>query len=225
MSIDLSLKPGWAHYRDGKLIGLGTLFLGAETRDFGTYPHSFIRCAEYVIERLFTEVINPAGAQQIVVEESNPGREVYSQKKLEFLHYALIKSAHLREIPVVYIRTGEWRRLVEARQNAEEKRVNGKIYRSKQKRNAAIDADSSLSDEQKKKLKAAPIKIDGKVAGRRGRKHVSVRLANELFGLQLKLKDEDAADAALLGLSWCRGAAQCDGTIKGGITPKVASNA
>jgi hypothetical protein len=40
---------------------------------------------------------------------------------------------------------------------------------------------------------------EGKKRGRIGRKHLSVRYANETFGLKLKLKDNDRADALCLG--------------------------
>lgn len=39
----------------------------------------------------------------------------------------------------------------------------------------------------------------GKGRGIVTKKHVSVRLANEIYGLKLKLKDNDVADATLLG--------------------------
>lgn len=39
----------------------------------------------------------------------------------------------------------------------------------------------------------------GKGRGIVGKKHVSVRLVNELYGLKLKLKDNDISDACLLG--------------------------
>lgn len=52
----------------------------------------------------------------------------------------------------------------------------------------------SIPDKQKNKLVNA-----GKVRGKVTRKHLSVRLANEMYGLNLKLKDNDIADAICLG--------------------------
>jgi hypothetical protein len=42
----------------------------------------------------------------------------------------------------------------------------------------------------------------GKKRGRIGKKHLSVRMVNERFQMSLKLKDNDRADAILLGLAY-----------------------
>jgi hypothetical protein len=42
----------------------------------------------------------------------------------------------------------------------------------------------------------------GKKRGKVGKKHLAVREANERFGLSLKMKDDDVADAILLGLAY-----------------------
>lgn len=56
-----------------------------------------------------------------------------------------------------------------------------------------------LSKDQKKNNKDVSA---GKKRGRIGKKHLSVAMANERFGLSLKLKDNDQADAILLGLAY-----------------------
>jgi|ERR1700690_96087 len=43
----------------------------------------------------------------------------------------------------------------------------------------------------------------GKKRGKIGKKHLSVNMTNEKFGLTLKLKDNDQSDACLLGLAYC----------------------
>ena len=57
---------------------------------------------------------------------------------------------------------------------------------------------------KKKKATGATVvkNEEGKRIGKIGKKHVNVRRANELFGLELKLKDEDRADAILLGYAY-----------------------
>ncbi len=59
--------------------------------------------------------------------------------------------------------------------------------------------DMRLSNEQKKNNKDVSA---GKKRGRIGKKHLSVAMVNEKFGLNLKLKDNDQADACLLGLAY-----------------------
>ena len=40
---------------------------------------------------------------------------------------------------------------------------------------------------------------------------MAVRIANQLFGLDLELKDNDTADALLIGMAFLKGAKPCDG--------------
>ncbi len=56
-----------------------------------------------------------------------------------------------------------------------------------------------LSNDQKKNNRDVSA---GKKRGRIGKKHLSVAMTNEKFGLGLKLKDNDQADACLLGLAY-----------------------
>lgn len=234
LSLDVSSKTGWATFRDGKPETWGTLFPDKTVEDFGSYPINYVRWAEYTAQRLYEEVISPFLHEamvdgwpplEVIIEETNASKEAYSQKRLEYLHFCLVNLFDSYNISPKYVRSGEWRKQVEARQNAEEKALNSKISREKKKRNALIDLDSTLSADQKKKLKRLPIKLDGKVVGRKGRKHVSIRVVKELLGLQFKAKDEDTAEALLAGLGFLRGAAICDGTVNGGKSKKeIASD-
>ena len=58
------------------------------------------------------------------------------------------------------------------------------------------------------------------MVGKKGRKHVAIRRVAELFGIELLRKEEDAADALLLGLAYIKGAPRCDGTVHGGKVKK-----
>lgn len=219
LALDVSTKTGFAFFEDGKAVAYGTMFPDKVADDFGEYPFSYVLLAQYLIDKIITEVVDKYNPDIIVVEESNQGREVYSQKKLEYLHYTLIFKL-MGRIPIHYIRTGEWRKSVEAKQNTEEKKLNSKISRDKAKRNKEIEADKTLTDTQKAARKKLPIKIDGKVAGKKGRKHVAIRVAKEIFGVEFKNKDEDAVDALLLGLGYLRGAPRCNGKSTGGSSKK-----
>jgi hypothetical protein len=220
LALDISQKTGFAVFVDGKLTECGTLFTDKTVSDFGTYPRNYVEFSKFIAALIYSGLVLKFKPDRIVIEETNPGREVYSQKKLEQIHYSfinqLIESGRCDRVS--YLRTGEWRKAVTAKQNSEEKKLNSKISREKAKRNASIMSDKNLTTEQKTKAIKLPIKIDGKVAGRKGRKHVSIRVANELFGLSLKRKDEDAAEAALLGQAFLNGAVACDGTIRGGVS-------
>jgi Holliday junction resolvasome RuvABC endonuclease subunit len=57
-----------------------------------------------------------------------------------------------------------------------------------------------LSNDQKKNNRDVSA---GKKRGRIGKKHLSVNMVNEKYNLGLKLKNNDQADAILLGLAYC----------------------
>ena len=60
-----------------------------------------------------------------------------------------------------------------------------------------VDMRLSVADKVNNKAVSA-----GKKRGRIKQKHLSVRMVNELYGLDLILKDNDQADAILLGLAY-----------------------
>ena len=221
VALDLSSKTGWAAFRDGQRVDSGTLFPTFTVADFGEYPASFVKFAEAYVTRIYNEVLSKHWPDVVVVEESNPGKQVYSQKLLEFLHYTLADRLLVSQVwgpkwELKYVRTGVWRSVVGAKQNDAERKLNARISREKQKRAKAIASDTSLTDEEKKKILRLPIKVDGKVVGKKTRKHVAFRVANEIFGLNLKKRQEDEAEAALIGWAFLHGAEVCDGTTSGG---------
>jgi hypothetical protein len=200
LSLDLSSKTGFAFFVDGKPQAWGTLFPDKTTKDFGSYPGNFVTWAKYTINRLFNEVILKYWDPdvEIVSEETNSSKQSLSQKQLEYLHFCLNERLQVMSASISYVRSGEWRKFTESKMSKEEKALNAKIARIKKQTG--------------KKL----AKIDGKVVGRKGRKHVAIRRVQELFGIEMQRKDEDAADGLLLGLGYLRGAPVMDGTTQGG---------
>lgn len=200
LALDVSSKTGWALLENESPLAWGTLFPDKTVEDFGPYPFNYVEWAEYVVERLMTEVFLKYWVPGVivVVEETNVGKNCYSQKRLEMLHFCLIKALRKTGAEVKYVRTGEWRHFVDAKMSKEEKALNAKIARIKKKTG--------------KKL----AKIDGKVVGRKGRKHVSIRRAEEIFGIEMQRSEEDAGEALLLGLGFIRGAPACNGRTDGG---------
>jgi len=207
LALDVSTKTGWALFEDGKPKSWGTLFPDKTVKDFGTYPINFVKLAQYLAARLMAEVIIPILNQasntiEVVIEETNASKQNYSQKLLEYLHFCIVDTLNRYGISHKYIRTGEWRKFTDSKMSKEEKSLNAKIARIKRQTG--------------KKL----AKIDGKVVGKKGRKHVALRRTEELLGIELMRKDEDAADALLLGLGYIKGAPACDGTTTGGKSKK-----
>lgn len=204
-ALDLSTKPGWAvfHMKDGKVdhFKFDTIFPDKNVSDFGEYPFNFVRWADYISGKvilLLSLSFSMHPDLEVIIEETNAGKNPYSQKILEFIHYGVIKGCREHKIPIKYIRTGVWRKIVGANMNAEEKNLNARIRRIKKSTG--------------KKL----AKIEGKVVGKRTRKHAALRCFKEHFGYDLPLKMEDACEAVLIGLAYTQGASICDGTVMGG---------
>lgn len=207
LALDVSTKTGWALFENGEPVAWGTMFPDKTVKDFGQYPVNFVLLAKYLSTRLYCEIVLPtkekASNLEVIIEETNSSKQNYSQKLLEYMHFCIVDRMFENDIRPKYIRTGEWRKHVDAHMSKEEKSLNAKIARIKKKTG--------------KKL----AKIDGKVVGKKGRKHVALRRVKEVFGIELLRKDEDAADALLLGLGYIKGAPVCDGTINGGKSKKV----
>lgn len=208
LCLDISTKTGFAVFDDEKPVLWGTVFPDKTALDFGAYPENYVRWAEYLANRLFSVLSldhqvylgleDGSPRYEVVIEETNASKQNYSQKILEYLHFCIVKRLASAGCQVKYVRTGEWRKATASRLSKEEKALNAKIARIKKQTGSKL------------------AKIDGKVVGRKGRKHVALRRVEELLGIPLMRKDEDAADALLLGLGYLRGAPACDGTTKGG---------
>jgi hypothetical protein len=179
LALDASTKTGWALFVDGQYVQSGALpqvkvvnfNVNTDPELSPEYPYNVVDAAAAVaaaVEGLLSE----HRPTFVVVENTNRGRNRHTQRILEFLHLELLKMLRARQLPMAYMDSSDWRKLVEMRLSPADK-IN----------NRQVSA--------------------GKKRGRIKSKHLAVRLANERFGLALKLKDNDQADACLLGLAYC----------------------
>jgi len=181
----MSTKTGWAVVDMQKgsfsLIDCGTL--QKESEPEGEYPINYLEWSSKCFTHI-EEIIDKYAPDEFVIEETAKGsKNNMSQKIVEFVHYEL--ALYFRDIdkinsPKRYYLTEEWRRIVGCKMNDEEKKQNAEVRK-----------------QRKKKIKVCKDK-DGKRIGLIGKKHVNVRRANEVYKLDLILKDEDKADALLL---------------------------
>jgi Holliday junction resolvasome RuvABC endonuclease subunit len=190
LALDISTKTGFAvlDVQDGsyKLIDCGTLPKESEPKgNVGIYPVNYLIWADICFNHIF-KIIQQYNPDEFVIEETAKGsKNNMSQKILEFIHYKMAKYFDDNDFnnchyPRTYLKTEEWRRICGCCMTNEEKRQNKEIR--KQRKNGT------------KVCKG----LDGKRIGKIGKKHVNVNRANEVFKLNLKLKDEDRADALLL---------------------------
>jgi hypothetical protein len=203
VSLDLSTKPGWAFFEGEKLVGYGTIFPDMKPSDFGTYPVSYLGYTQYVGDKVVEKVKEfqqgKSEKVQVVIEETTASRNNYSQRQIEWIHQAVcIGLLQQLDITPSYVRVGVWRTMVNARQNVVEKKLNAEISKIKKKTGSNI------------------VKINGKRVGKITRKHVAIRVFQEVFGARLPVKMNDAAEAALVGLAFIKGCPICDGTTDGG---------
>lgn len=210
IAIDLSTKPGVAVFLDGNLCRYGTLF---KTDEMGAYPYGWIEFLDSVTQHLFQDIkelesIYGVGSASIVLEETTASSQNYSQKKLEWMHLKFLMLLRNHN-SIAYIRDGTWKTLTGARARDEDAKLNAKIRYYKKKHGT----------------KLAKLDLDGsgkaKVVGKKTKKHYALRAATELFDLDLMRKDEDAADAVLLGLAFLMGAPLCDGSQFGGLLKRA----
>lgn len=183
LSLDISSKTGYclslSSEKGFELLEYGTLEKEDEPKEL-KYPGSYLQWSENCAKAI-QSLIMKTNPDHIAIEETTPSRNSYSQKLLEWIHRLVLYDSLRNWLEnVTYLRTGDWRGLTESHMNNEEKKHNAKVRRLK------------------KKTGKSKVKIDGKVAGLITRKHVSVRRANELFNLELKLKDNDSAEAILI---------------------------
>lgn len=201
LALDLSTSTGYAvlHGSDPELATLGvygTIQLPKIVLEYGVYPYCYMNAALSMAEQVMLKVreIDP---DQIIIEEINLGFSRYSQRILEFIHFAIIQELAKLDKPVKYISSSIWRQALGLVMSKDDKKNNSKLSREKRK---ALDKGAKLDKKS--------IGIRGKVT----KKHLAIRAMNERFDLKLKAKDDDIADAIALGLAALTNPVLCDGT-------------
>lgn len=163
----------------------------------GPYPWCYVTAASKLSLQLWNLAFKYK-PDVVVIEETNLGKNRYTQKLLEFIHFDTLMQLHtlLDTLKVVYISSSGWRSNLGLSMSKDDKKNNARLSKAKR---AAADTGT---------------KLDKKALGVRGRvkqKHLAIRYVNENFGLSLKVKDNDIADAICLGTAYFNNASLCDG--------------
>lgn len=183
LGLDVSTKTGWSLCESDssgcRLVSYGLLQSIGRPKDMA-YPEDYL---QWALEnaRLIINKIEETKPDIIVIEETTKSQNSFSQKILEWTHLYVATCLVEKKLSVKYFMTGEWRVLVEAKMTKEEKKKNALVRKLKAASGSVVAKDET-----------------GKRIGITGKKHVNVRRANEIFGLSLKQKDNDIADALLL---------------------------
>lgn len=186
LSLDISSKTGWAvvsYDKELSLVESGRLDQVTNTYS-EEYPESYLKWSADIASEIVS-LIEKKSADIVVIEETSKGsKNAKSQKILEWVHFLVASFLIEKKIKNHYLMTGEWRGLVSARMTKEELTRN-KIVKKQHATGNKVAKDES-----------------GKRIGKISKKHVNIRRANEIFNLNLKKKNEDEADAILLGVAY-----------------------
>lgn len=181
LSLDVSTKTGFAVLKyDGsiKLEKSSTIYYDIDKINLDKFDHEELN---KFIERVvyFTnkvqELIKEHNPDIIVIEQTVLGRQRYVQRLLEWIHYGILEGAILKANLPF-------------------------IYLDPSEWRSILELKMSKDDKTHNKN----IKKLGK-RGKLTKKHLSVRMANDMFPhLNLKIKDNDQSDAILLGVAYLK---------------------
>ncbi len=190
LSLDLSSKTGYAlliSSDQGMTLEAYGQMEQIHCPEDEPYPGSYVTWAYKCFEKI-EELIEWLKPDVLVIEEITKSKNAMSQKFLDFLHFIVCRFIQETGIKNVWFQTGEWRREVGSHMNDVEKKRNKEVRKYKKEHKSKLAYD-----------------INGKRIGIISKKHVTIRLINEVFKDQLKKplirKEEDSADA--IALSYC----------------------
>jgi Holliday junction resolvasome RuvABC endonuclease subunit len=189
LSLDVSTKTGWSlcEVVDNQLILVQYGQIPKIDKPDAPYPKDYVWWADDCFKPII-KILMSYKYDILVIEETSSGSySNLSQKILEYIHMKIatfITETDLK-ITVKYYMSEQWRRIIGCKMTKEESDHNKQVKKYKQKNNTSI-----AYDEQ------------GKRIGKLTKKHLNIARVNEYFGLQLKLKDNDTADAIGLCLAY-----------------------
>lgn len=197
LALDISTSTGWALLDKGTLSGAGTIKNTKKLDEFGSYPFNYINATRSISDAIYRKILS-LDPDMIVIEETNGSKSRYTQKILEFLHFAILSVLNqpILADKVVYVNTSDWRKALGAHLSAADKKQNALLSKAKR-----------VAKKNGKKLDKKALGIRGKI----NKKHVAIRIANLMHNLSLRPKDDDIADAICIATAYHMGIKICDG--------------
>jgi hypothetical protein len=206
LALDISTSAGWAVFEDAQLSRFGRVGLDRTISQYHPkYPWNYLLGTKEMAS-LLSRIVLEVKPDVIVIEETNLGRNRYSQKVLEFIHCNFLRGLECLTVgicdpQVVYLSSSTWRRALSLEMSAEDRKNNAKLSRARSK---SKRTGETLSQ----------VKVEMGIRGKINKKHLAVRYVNETYKLNLKMKDNDTADAICLGAAYLSGkATPCDGVM------------
>lgn len=209
LALDISSNTGWSLFEGGQseagnpkpaLLKYGTVTNEQPAKAYADYPWSYPMAAEDMARKIMA-LVNEHEPGHIVIEETNLGKQRYSQKYLEMIHCCVLQHLENEGSPglnVGYISSGTWRHVLGVGLTKDDKKNNSKLSKVK-------------SDAKKKGVSIHEAKKKAGIKGKVSKKHASVRHVNDVYELKLKIGQNDIADSICLGLAYFMNAPLCNG--------------
>lgn len=186
VALDLSTSTGWSFWKPGddeKPAQYGRL-PKVLVEDFNVndhpekrpaYPWNIYAAAQQVAQQVDDMIVElKVDPVDVVIENTVNGKNRNTQRLLEWLHFTVLARLGQRVRCSVYYR------------DVSDWRSATGTYLSK--------------DEKRHNRHVSA----GRARGRVSRKHVAIRRCKELFGITFKVKDNDVADAVMLGYAFVK---------------------
>lgn len=194
IALDLSTNTGFAIFKNKKLIKYDVFTAKVPNyksdvksfKDFPKeYPFNFFDTANCIADRCI-EIIQENKIKKVVIEHPEGAKQRLSQRLLEWIHFALILRLRQVGIEFRYLLVHDWRESVGCyiKKWPEYQKYNQKVRQAKKK---ATPTKSGM----------LIAKIDGKRVSPINQKKLSIILANEKYGIDIK--NDNIADAINLG--------------------------
>lgn len=180
ISIDPSSHIGWAILEDDQLVNYGVQDVLCYDK---TWPFGIHQWARDIAAQIFKLIENNT-ADLVLIERANSSKFRNSQNILDWMHFDLISILvdEGYKDKLLYVDVSHWRKVCNLKLNAQQK-IQNKMASQANKAGTIL-------------------KVNGKRKGKLTKKHLAVNWANDKYGLSLKLKDNDIADAICLGASY-----------------------
>jgi len=159
--------------------------------DSSNHPYDFLEFTQKYINGLIDEIVNRKWSfDNVILEQTNKGRDRWKQKQLEWLHYKLCMllvtfegtKVFQNNYGIKYIDTMEWRKILGIKMDRDQRKSNKMI------RTHNLEAKENVDIKR--------------IRGIVNAKTLAVDFANERFGLNMIKKHNNIADAICVGYAW-----------------------
>ena len=237
LALDISTNAGWALLEKEEhgmaLLGPhGLIKKEKRATEYGKYPRSYRLAAKAIADRLIF-LVQTHRPDVVVIEETNQGKNRYTQKLLEWIHLYVQLAWDSNDVgwviegpsddppgfnrnmawvqpDLVYISTGTWKQVLGLKKPKDAKKNDQLLKLAKSAALARFDEGTQgyrrILNEGKRRLG---------IKGKWNKKMLAVNYVNAAYDLNWKLKDNDVAEAICLGLAFIDGASHCDGNPSG----------